>query len=115
MVAALCAPSTLYTDVICADESPTQVRRKDETVDLSQTNHTPTTTMKANIVYTLQLTGCILLGVTLAFVAMAPRIWAARESLKEIRAKKEIFDQIKKEDEKFRKELSELFRSDKVK
>jgi hypothetical protein len=71
--------------------------------------------MKENTVYALKLIGCILLGFTLAFVAMAPRIWAARESLNEIRAKREIFEQIKKEDEKFRKELRESFRSDKVK
>jgi hypothetical protein len=51
----------------------------------------------------------------MACVTTGPRLWAARESLKEVQAKREIFEQIKKDDEKFRKELSELFRSGKVK
>jgi hypothetical protein len=71
--------------------------------------------MKENTVYALKLIGCILLGFTLAFIAMAPRLWVARESLREVQAKKRIFDQIKEEDEKFRKELRESLRSDKVK
>ena len=67
--------------------------------------------MKENAVFALKLLGMMALGALMAFVAMAPRIWACRESLKEMRAKKELFDQLREDDKKFREELNKSLRS----